>query len=61
MIAKAHVVECRIDRWGVDGIPTLMDHLGPLAASDFAYRRQMSGHHTRKAWLVLPPIQFLQQ
>ena len=28
MIAKAHVVECRIDRWGVDGIPTLMDHLG---------------------------------
>jgi hypothetical protein len=52
MIAKAHVVECRIDRRGVDGIPTLMDHLGPLAALDFAYRRQMSGYHTRKAWEV---------
>lgn len=50
MIAKAHVVGCQIDKAGFDGIPTLMGHLGPLAASDFAYRRQMSGYHTRKAW-----------
>lgn len=48
MIAKAHVVESRIDRRGVDGISTLMGQLGPLPASDFAYRRQMSGYHTRK-------------
>lgn len=55
MITKAHVVEGRIDRWGVDGIPTLMGHLGPLVASGFAYRRQMGGYHTRKVQLAPSP------